>query len=103
MIFEKLLTKAGIDYSINRSTSDICNDINELIGRLKKADMDKDSKYTKSGGIIPDTSDTEEVICIIYRAKYADKNAEFTEKDTDKLHQYVEEFKNSLQYFKNKV
>lgn len=103
VIFEKLLTKAGIDYSINRSTSDICNDINELIGRLKKADMDKDSKYTKSGGIIPDTSDTEEVICIIYRAKYADKNAEFTEKDTDKLHQYVEEFKNSLQYFKNKV
>ena len=103
MIFEKLLTKAGIDYSINRSTSDICNDINELIGRLKKADMDKDSKYTKSGGIIPDTSDTEEVICIIYRAKYADKNAGFTEKDTDKLRQYVEEFKNSLQYFKNKV
>lgn len=103
VIFEKLLTKAGIDYSINRSTSDICNDINELIGRLKKADMDKDSKYTKSGGIIPDTSDTEEVICIIYRAKYADKNAGFTEKDTDKLRQYVEEFKNSLQYFKNKV
>lgn len=103
VVFEKLLTKAGIDYSINRSTSDICKDINELIGRLNKADVDKDSKYTKSGGIIPDTSDTEEVIRIIYRAKYSDENAEFTEKDTDKLHQYVEEFKNSLQYFKNKV
>lgn len=103
VIFEKLLTKAGIDYSINRSTSDICKDINELISRLKKADMDKESKYTNSGGIIPDISDTEEVIRIIYRAKYSDKNAEFTEKDTDKLHQYVEEFKNSLQYFKNKV
>ena len=103
VIFEKLLTKAGIDYSINRSTSDICKDINELIGRLNKADVDKDSKYTNSGGIIPDTSDTEVVIRIIYRAKYSDENAEFTEKDTDKLHQYVEEFKNSLQYFKNKV
>lgn len=103
VVFEKLLTKAGIDYSINRSTSDICKDINELIGRLNKADVDKDSKYTKSGGIIPDTSDTEEVIRIIYRAKYSDENAEFTEKDADKLHQYVEEFKNSLQYFKNKV
>lgn len=102
-ILEKLLAKAGIDYSISRSTKDICDDVNEFIGKLNEADRNKDNKYTKSGGSIPDISDTKEVINIIYRAKYSDKNAEFTAKDNDKLHHYVEEFKNSLQYFKNKV
>lgn len=103
ILFNDILKKAEIDVSKNRSTSEICKDINIYIDKIETVNKEKECRYTLSGGKIPDKADTLEIINIIFKAKYSDKNAKFSEKEADKLRQYVEEFKNSLQYFKNRV
>lgn len=103
LIFNEILKRAEIDVSKNRSISEICKDINIYIDKIETVNKEKDCRYTSSGGKIPDKADTSEIINIIYKAKYSDKNAKFSEEETAKLRQYVEEFKNSLQYFKNRV
>ncbi len=97
LIFKKSMERAGIDYSKNRSCKAIVSDINEYINTLATLQTEN-RKF-----IIPDKNITEQIIDILFKAKYSDENVQFSKEEYDKLRQYVEEFKNSLQYFKNKV
>ena len=97
LIFKKSMERAGIDYSKNRSRKAIVSDINEYINTLETLQTEN-RKFT-----IPDKNITEQIIDILFKAKYSDENVQFSKEEYDKLRQYVEEFKNSLQYFKNKV
>lgn len=92
------LSKLNIRHSKDVSLSRISEEINRRI----------DGYYAslKDGAVARmhlRTEDTRRVLEIIWKAKYCDENIKITADEYDKVRQYVEEFKNSLQYLKNKV
>ena len=98
VMFNKYLGKLNIRHSKDVYLSGISEEINRRI----------DGYYAslKGGAEVRmhlRTEDTRQVLEIIWKAKYCDENTKITTDEYDKVRQYVEEFKNSLQYLKNKV
>lgn len=108
----KCMDKQKIDYSMNRRMEEIVADMNNLIDRLTELNHEelqcqdtKGSNYdtVENPPELPGRKDTLQVLWIIEKQKYSDKNVEFTQEEMEKVCHYVENLKNSLQYFKNRL
>ena len=75
---------------------EVKNRIDERILMASNAEKLKACKYITN-------VDSGEILNIIMKAKYSRENIQLTEEEYQKVRQYVEEFKKSLQYLKNKV
>lgn len=101
----KCMDRYKIGYSKDRSIDEIADDINKIIDRIYELNNDtsNDSENKSKITEIPDRNDTITVLWIIEKQKYSDKNVEFTPEEYQKVRQYVENLKNSLQYYKNRL
>ena len=128
VIFYQCLDKLHIEHSKNISLPALSEEINKRIkmavelknknsGReepkvsselnseqeaSKVSDEQNLARRSKISGL-PVEAETLSVLEIFTKAKYCDENVKFTAEECDKVRQYVEEFKNSLQYLKNRV
>lgn len=80
---EKLMKKAGIRITTEKSVAEMTDEITEKT----KIDSEK----------------TEAVLWSVMRARYGDENVKFSQSEIDNISKYVEEFKNCLQYSKNRL
>lgn len=123
VILNECLDKLKIAYSKDIHLTEISNEINKHIDSYHKSLKDKkaDGVYAEEKNMAGDNEtvdhadmeepgrrvlsaeETLQVLEIISKAKYCDENTKITTDEYDKVRQYVEEFKNSLQYLKNKV
>lgn len=99
----KCMDRQKIGYSKDRGMEEIADDINKLIDRLSGLNNDVSDKEKNKNIELPDKNDTITVLWIIEKQKYSDKNVEFMSEEYEKVRQYVENLKNSLQYFKNRL
>lgn len=101
----KCMDRYKIGYSKDRSIDEIADDINKIIDRIYELNNDISNNSENKNKIteLPDSNDTITVLWIIEKQKYSDKNVEFTLEEYQKVRQYVENLKNSLQYFKNRL
>lgn len=95
-MFVKYLLKLGIEFYMDSNISEIVKEIDERISVASQEGKLKECKYITG-------EDTAEILDIIFKAKYSGENIQLTEEEYQKVRQYVEEFKKSLQYLKNKV
>lgn len=98
VVFKKELKKLNIKYAKDVNLSEISEEINRRIDVFHKMPEKRKKKVLHI-----DTQDTLAVLEIIAKAQYCDEFTQITAEEYDKVRQYVEEFKNSLQYLKNKV
>ena len=95
-MFVKYLKKIGIELYMDSNILEVKNRIDERILMASNAEKLKACKYITN-------VDSGEILNIIMKAKYSRENIQLTEEEYQKVRQYVEEFKKSLQYLKNKV
>lgn len=98
IMLKRYLNKLNIRCSKDVNLSEISDEINRRINNYNKLTEGK-----QTGKLALDMQDTLPVLEIIAKAEYCDEFTQITAEENDKVRQYVEEFKNSLQYLKNKV
>jgi hypothetical protein len=89
----KIMKKYNISYSKDRSLEQVAEELNNFIDKIQPSEEAE----------FPDKEDTLVVLRIIEKQKYSDENAKFTDEECKKVRQYVENLKNSLQYYKNRL
>lgn len=99
----KCMDRQKIGYSKDRAIEEIANDINKLIDRLSELSNDISDREENKNIELPDKNNTTTLLWIIEKQKYSDKNVEFMSEEYEKVRKYVENLKNSLQYFKNRL
>lgn len=95
-IFKKCMFKIGIEFYMDSGVAKISVQVNERIETALKKEKLKECKYITA-------IDVEEIFEIMLKSKYSSENIKLSEEEYKKVRQYVEEFKKSLQYLKNKV
>lgn len=100
-IIKMELEKINVVITKDKRKTDIEELINEKIDKMNKIAAEENN-IDKSINI-PDKKMTSTILDIMYAAKYSNENVQFSNEECAKVRQYVEEFKNSLQYFKNRL
>lgn len=95
-MFVKYLKKIGIDFYIDNNILDVKAEIDKRIDNAFGYEKFREGRYITD-------ADSLEVMRIMLKAKYSRENIQLTAEEYRKVRQYVEEFKKSLQYLKNKV
>lgn len=95
-MFVKYLKKLGIDFYIDNNILDVKVEIDKRINNAFGYEKLRENRYITD-------ADSLEVMQIMLKAKYSRENIQLTDEEYKKVRQYVEEFKKSLQYLKNKV
>ncbi len=96
ILLVKYLGKIGIVYAKNINAG-------ELEEKIARRLLQAEKKVENETAGRRDLSNTSEIIAILHKAKYGGNNIEITKEEYEKVRSYVEDFKNSLQYMKNKV
>ena len=91
-LLKKNLEEIGIHYDMDSNTSDVCAQINDRI-----IDVSKERELTI------DLRETKDVLDIIDKSRYAQSETDISAEEYKKVIKYYEDFKNSLQYLKNRV
>lgn len=94
-LLKRYLGRIGIDYCMSDTKKELAEELNR---RASTARAKKDINV-----IAESEEETIKVLSIVEKAKYCDENCQITQEEYEKVRQYVEELKNSLQYLKNRV
>lgn len=98
-IYKEELLKYSVTYRIDQSNDDILKNILSAYAKMQSKLTDEQKQHF----VIPTQEYLEKVLKIFKKAKYANESAQFSDEEYEFIRQYVEEFKNSLQYAKNRL
>lgn len=96
------LQKANVNCGKNINIEVTEKEITEVLEKMSQLLAEDDGKNDDKVKL-PDAEMTKEFLWLLEKGKYADENVNFSDDEIANVSKYVEEFKNCLQYFKNRL